>query len=180
MIRESGRDRIVIRQAEPADARAIARVHVATWRTAYRGQMPDDFLARLSVDERTERWTRTIPLETVGTFVAENRGEIVGFVSAGAARESDSDRTGDVYSLYVLKRLAGQGIGSALLTEAEAWLRERGRVDARLWVLATNDRARAFYAARGWRDDGIEQEEVVLGARVREVRYSKQLGERMG
>jgi len=42
----------MIRPATPEDARAIAEVHVASWRYAYRGLLPDDVLDRLSVEER--------------------------------------------------------------------------------------------------------------------------------
>ena len=36
---------ICIRRARAADAEAIGAVHVATWRTAYAGVLPDDYLA---------------------------------------------------------------------------------------------------------------------------------------
>jgi NAD(P)-dependent dehydrogenase (short-subunit alcohol dehydrogenase family) len=36
---------IAIRRARPADAAAIGAVHVATWRSAYAGVLPDDYLA---------------------------------------------------------------------------------------------------------------------------------------
>ncbi|MBV9785789.1 MAG: GNAT family N-acetyltransferase, partial [Acidisphaera sp.] len=39
---------IAIRRARPADAAAIAAVHVAAWRSAYPGILPDTYLARLS------------------------------------------------------------------------------------------------------------------------------------
>ena len=40
---------ISIRRARPSDAISIGAVHVAAWRSAYPGILPDDFLARLSV-----------------------------------------------------------------------------------------------------------------------------------
>ena len=43
---------VVIREATPDDARAIAEVHVASWRWAYRGDLPAEFLDGLSVDDR--------------------------------------------------------------------------------------------------------------------------------
>ena len=36
-----------MRLAMSADAAAIARLHVASWQTAYRGALPDDYLDRL-------------------------------------------------------------------------------------------------------------------------------------
>lgn len=53
-----------IRPMEPRDAAAVARVHVRSWQAAYRRQLPDAFLDRLSaeIDQRTARW---------GGFIAE-------------------------------------------------------------------------------------------------------------
>ena len=44
---------VTVRDATVDDARAIAEVHVASWRWAYRGQLPDDLLDGLSVDDPT-------------------------------------------------------------------------------------------------------------------------------
>ena len=50
----------LVRSAELDDATAIARVHVATWRSAYRGLLPDEFLASLSQSHYEERWRRSL------------------------------------------------------------------------------------------------------------------------
>jgi hypothetical protein len=42
----------MIRQAILEDAEAIAKVHVASWQAAYKGLMPAEFLASLSVERR--------------------------------------------------------------------------------------------------------------------------------
>jgi hypothetical protein len=46
----------MIRKATPEDARAIAEVHVKSWRAAYRDLLPQDFLQGLSVDRREQQW----------------------------------------------------------------------------------------------------------------------------
>jgi GNAT superfamily N-acetyltransferase len=55
----------------------------------------------------------------------------------------------ELVSLDALERR--RGIGSALLTAAEDWARERGCT--RLWLITTNDNLDAirFYQRRGWR-----------------------------
>lgn len=40
------------------DARAIAAVHIASWRAAYRGLLPDAALDALTLDGREGDWRR--------------------------------------------------------------------------------------------------------------------------
>jgi len=47
---------VVIREATSDDARAIAEVHMASWRWAYRGDLPAEFLDGLTVDDREREW----------------------------------------------------------------------------------------------------------------------------
>ena len=47
---------IQIRQATPADAAAIARVHVDSWRSSYAGVVPEEILSGLSYQEREALW----------------------------------------------------------------------------------------------------------------------------
>ncbi|WP_327365017.1 GNAT family N-acetyltransferase [Virgibacillus dakarensis] len=76
---------MLVRKAVVADAGAIASVHVDSWRTTYKDIFPQEFLNKLSCDERAERWERNIAEQHV--FVAENnQGEIVGFSTGGKER----------------------------------------------------------------------------------------------
>jgi hypothetical protein len=45
-----------IREATMTDVAAIARVHVESWRTTYKGLLPDDYLANLTYEQREPRW----------------------------------------------------------------------------------------------------------------------------
>ena len=47
---------MLVRAATIEDARAIATIHVETWRAAYAGIVPAAHLAALSIDEREVRW----------------------------------------------------------------------------------------------------------------------------
>jgi RimJ/RimL family protein N-acetyltransferase len=148
---------VAIRAAVPADARAIAEVHVAAWRWAYRGEMSSAFLAGLSVDEREADWRRWIGSFEPGTgaLVAEDDGRIVGFCSFGPSRDDDATPTrGEVLTLYLLEASAGTGVGRALFTRANDRLRALGYERAVLWVMASNTRSRRFYERAGWAWDG--------------------------
>src|SRR5665647_1820355 len=45
---------LLVRRAEPQDAPVVARVHTASWRQAYRGLLPQEYLDALSVEARTK------------------------------------------------------------------------------------------------------------------------------
>ena len=65
-----------VREATPADAPGIARVHVDAWRTTYRGLVPDSYLAGLSYADRQTMWERilTTPDRKSFIYVAEAAG----------------------------------------------------------------------------------------------------------
>ena len=169
---------LVVRAAVPADAVAIARVHVQAWRSAYRGLLPDRYLAGLTVEGRAPRWRQRLrqlgARESVLAVVRD--GTVVGFASAGPARDSDCDEriTGELYAIYLVEQEWGRGVGRALHRAAVETLRDARFGDATLWVLETNERARRFYERQEWVADGATKVER-YGARVTEVRYRRVL-----
>ncbi|WP_214859520.1 GNAT family N-acetyltransferase [Exiguobacterium sp. s161] len=99
-----------IREARLEDASAIARVHIDAWRETYQGIIPDLYLAQLSHVKRTQQWEQTLVNQRV--YVAVSGEEVVGFAQGGPSR-SDT-REGELYAIYVLQALQGQGLGKAL------------------------------------------------------------------
>jgi ribosomal protein S18 acetylase RimI-like enzyme len=149
----------VIRPATVEDARALAQVHVDTWRSAYTGIMPDDALAALDVDEWAER--RRGYLVDPGQFhtLVADAGTVIGFVTFGPYRTDgnpdDADPSiGEVLAVYVHPAHQGTGAGRALMDAALAELRARGYREVRLWVLEDNHPSRRFYERYGLATDG--------------------------
>jgi len=168
---------VAIRPAIPADAPHIARVHVESWRTAYRGLVPQSILDGLSIERRAEFWSRRLdePGET-RTWLGELDGEIVGFVAT--ARPADPELppdTAEIESIYLLARSRGLGFGRRLLQRATRDLVERGFASAILWVFTANERARRFYEAAGWQPDGTAQMLDFDGTAIEEIRYGVDL-----
>lgn len=168
---------ITIRRATKTDARMIAEVHIHSWRWAYRGLLPDDFLDGMpaTLDRRADAHEHRLSNETPEerTWVAEQEGKIVGFATTGPSRDPDAPaRTGEVGAIYLRREAAGKGIGHALFTHAVDDLWRRGYERATLWVLESNTRARTFYEAAGWATDGTSKVEERPGARLHEVRYA--------
>jgi GNAT superfamily N-acetyltransferase len=157
----------VIRPGTAADAEAVARVQVETWQAAYAHALPREELMALSVEQRAEMHRRNPPL------VAEIEGEVVGFVAVGRTHDLEGD--GELYAIYVHPDHWGEGVGAALIEAGEQRLRELGHLEAHLWVLDDNPRARRFYELAGWVKDGGTRTLNLFGIDVPEVRYSKVL-----
>ena len=169
---------VVIRDAMPSDARAIAEVHVASWRWAYRDDLPAEFLDGQSVDDRERSWSGWLAPDQpgAGTVVAVEHGRVVGFCSFARSRDDDAiERTAEVLSIYLLPEVTGLGIGRDLFTTASDRLRSLGYDRATLWVMASNDRSRGFYEAAGWSWDGTTSEHRFDCANVPIVRYATDL-----
>ncbi|MDQ2923733.1 MAG: GNAT family N-acetyltransferase [Candidatus Dormibacteraeota bacterium] len=140
----------MIRPATLEDAEEIARVHVATWRSAYRDLLPGDFLASLSEAGYTERWMRLIGEGSDCVFVAEQpEGDIVGFASGGRERAGESGFAGELYAIYVLDSAERRGHGRELVRAVASALREMKLQDMIVWVLRDNASARKFYERLG-------------------------------
>lgn len=154
----------MIRPATVADAPAIGEVHVRSWQAAYAGLIPDDFLAGLSAASRAASWARLIG-DGNRVLVAEEDGVVAGFAAYGDGR---------LYALYLLPEYWGRGLGRALHDRV---VEEMSGDSAILWVLSTNERAKAFYVRQGWVDDGVTQTETIGDGRVtlEETRFRRPL-----
>lgn len=169
---------VEIHDAEPRDAAALGRVHVAAWQTGYRGIFPDEQLAAMTVEDRQQAWTRILdhpPRTGMTRLVAtlEGEGPVVGFAVAGPARHDEA--IGEVHALNVDPDAWGRGVGGALLEAATDHLVDQGFEAAVLWVATGNVRARRFYERTGWRDDEVEREEEIFGITAHERRYRRDL-----
>jgi GNAT superfamily N-acetyltransferase len=168
---------VTVRAAVAADADAIGRVQVETWRVAYRGLLPDDVIGRFDLEARQQLWREglaRVPRPGSATFVAELDGEVVGFASVGRSRDDDAGTDGELYAIYLHPSSWDQGIGRALLARAEESMREHGFERAILWVMEGNERGERFYRAAGWEHDG-RKVDAFQGAEVAELRYRKAL-----
>lgn len=167
---------VTIRRATPEDAPALARVQVDSWRVAYRGLVPDSHLDGLDCDRRSQRFRESLAAGSEETHLAEREGEVLGFLTLGACRDSDVDpqTTGEIWGIYLAPQHWRKGIGRALCQHGEQFLRSRGYTQAALWVFEGNPRARRFYEAMGFEPDGASR---VLnpGAPLTAIRYRKPL-----
>ncbi|WP_216077235.1 GNAT family N-acetyltransferase [Isoptericola sediminis] len=146
---------LTVRPPVPADAPAMARVHVRCWQQTYRGLMPDHVLDDPGfVPARQRLWDQVLTApEYRGhrTAVATADGQVVGVAMTGTPRDDDAAWTRELYVLYLDATHHGSGAGTdllhAVLAPDEA---------AALWVADPNPRAQAFYRKHGFTPDGAD------------------------
>lgn len=135
------------------DLAAIAQIHVQSWRTTYRGMMPDAVLDNLSEERSLKRWTDRLansPTDGSWILVVENdQGEVVGFAHGGAPIEPVEGYECQLYAIYLLQSAHGSGLGRALFTAFTDQMIAVGYRSMALWVLRENHLARRFYERMG-------------------------------
>ncbi len=144
---------IAVRPAIPADAAKIAEINVITWKQAYKGLLPDDFLAaRNLTGARIQGIAAWIARKDVIYLVAEQEGEIIGFLAGGIPRDENYPFLHEIQAIYVSPACQHKGVGQALFDE----FRHRiGNSPFYLYALKGNVPAAAFYRKNG----GIERPE---------------------
>jgi GNAT superfamily N-acetyltransferase len=163
-------ERFGIRTASPADATGIAIVQAASWRSSYRGILPDRILNALDAGARIARRRESIfgPGLTLVAFDLTH-GDIVGYASAGTSRRSGPE-VGELYEIYLIDRAKRFGLGRELFAGYIDWCAESGLRRMVVWVLEANRSARRFYEALGGRAAG-RIESSVSGFPVIEMAY---------
>jgi GNAT superfamily N-acetyltransferase len=167
---------IEIRRAVVADAEAAAWCHLICWQEGYAELLEPAKLAERTADVelRIQRWTERLE-GGVLRWVAVNpdpaaavRDRVIGFASPGPTRDEDAPAALELYAIYVREKWWGSGLGGRLMDVAI------GKEAASLWVLAGNERAKAFYRKQGFAEDGTQVDEPFFGVpEIRMVRPSQ-------
>ncbi len=160
-----------MRMATREDAEALARVHIASWRSAYAELLPRELLASLNVLKRAETWREILSDASGAAYLACEAQEVLGFVHVCPSRdEQESPGTiGEITSIYVAPPEWGKGIGTKLLDCGLRRLAESGCREVTAWVLEGNQRACRFYERKKFMRDG--KTKVHPSSGLTEVRY---------
>ncbi len=141
---------ITIRGARASDAKAIAAVHDAAWRDAYRGIIPGRELEKM-VARRGPKWWHTAILRGSRLSVLDFDDTIGGYTSYGRNRVPALPFGGEIFELYLAPEFQGLGFGRRLFQAARRDLADHGYNHVLVWALADNDRAISFYLKLGGR-----------------------------
>ncbi len=111
---------MTIRDATVEDARALAELHVETWRQAYAGLIADAYLDSLSVEKRATAWRQIIEHRVTETRLHEVDGELAGFASYGRFRRADGtdENAAELLAIYSLQAHQGSGLAHRMMHQA--------------------------------------------------------------
>jgi ribosomal protein S18 acetylase RimI-like enzyme len=149
-----------IRRAVASDAAALGRLGGLLLRTHYEfdrqrfmapGDDPESGYASFL------RWQ--MQEEDVAIFVAEQDGQVAGYVYAGLEPQSWKelrDAAGFIHDVIVDAAGRRTGMATALVEAAAQWLKQRGAPRVLLWTASPNDGAQRLFERLGFRRTMIE------------------------
>jgi ribosomal protein S18 acetylase RimI-like enzyme len=148
------------RPATAKDARCLSvlasQVFLDTYATnGINGDLASEVTTVLSEHALLDRLARG----TVELFVAERNGNMIGYLDLDLASLSPNPEAQgvEVFRLYVQRPFQRMKVGRSFMTLAEQRARALRRSGVWLTAWVGNHRARAFYAALGYRDVGATQ-----------------------
>lgn len=130
-------DRISIRAAQIADARAISEL---TTQLGY--DVPTSTVA--------ERLGRLVGRGDQQFLVAEMDDDVVGWIHVVTIEYIETGAFGVVGGLVVDRNCRAHGVGRALMARAEEWVRGQGCSLMRVWSSAMRTEAHKFYEHLGY------------------------------
>ena len=149
---------MIYRRPNSLDSFGIAKVHVDTWNSTYKGLISEKILQRRTYEVSQRRWhdriARLIDKEII--YIAENDyGEIVAFIMAGTEKynligtlQDLNDYEGELMAIYVLKEYQKKNIGFRLLSLVVKYFLSKNINSMIVWVLKENP-SKGFYKRLG-------------------------------
>ena len=149
-----------IRRATDADVPALGRLGASLLRLHYTYD-PQRFMAPRGDPEEGYAWFLGSQLreDDAVIFVAERKGDIVGYVYAGLEPQSWKElreAAGFIHDVLVDEAHRRGGVAGALLDAASEWLKSRGAPRVMLWTAERNHAAQRLFEQAGFRRTMVE------------------------
>lgn len=138
---------INIRRAMKEDIVGIAKVHVESWKTTYKGIVANGILENITYEQRENQWESIFQKEDENKyrFVAETlNGTIIGFIDGGVERTGTYNCDGELYAIYLLQQYQGLKIGNRLFQALLSEYKKNNIQSLLVWVISNNP-SKKFY-----------------------------------
>lgn len=147
---------VTVRRAERRDEEALGRLGAMLMRTHYAydtrrflppGESPESGYGWILVNQ--------LDADDVAVLVAEEEGEVAGYVYAGLEPMSWKELRGPagfIHDVAVREESRRSGVAAQLIAAAIEWLRDRGAPRVILWTAAPNEPAQRLFRRLGFRE----------------------------
>ena len=152
---------------EQDDCFAISNVYEESWKSAYKGIIPQTYLDSIPKGH----WVKFLSDSTWNTLIMLDGDTVIGTSSYGKSRFVDMDCYGEIISIYLLPEYLGKGYGKQLLQTAIHDLIQMGYKDIFLYVLEANAKTRHFYEQFGFKASSAYLDDNIGGKCLREIQY---------
>ncbi|MFA5536584.1 MAG: GNAT family N-acetyltransferase [Bacillota bacterium] len=166
---------IRIRIADIQDAVSMSIVHADSWKKAYQGLLPDEYLNGIRDTRWVDMLTKGLEDNTMKAWVATIRDKIIACTCVGNSRYQGYEGQLELISIYVLPEYWNLGTGTLLINKVLEYALNNNYLEVGLWVLDGNNRAIRFYEKNDFfnNDDTISC--LIGGNPTIEKRYIKKL-----
>lgn len=162
--------KITYREAAVEDIPRIARVHVESWQKSFAGIVPQEYLDKMSVENRIGQFEKGFAQKSFYKMLVAETSEkrIVGFADFGESQISDSFDA-QIYAIYFLPEFQRKGIGGNLFRLCQEKMAARGFKSMCLDTLEISP-YRKFYEKMGGRVVG-ESSHKIAGINFKTLIY---------
>lgn len=162
---------MLIRNAVLADAPALARTQVDSYRTAYASLMPQEYLVAFSYEDQEQDWKDLLQAGSDMLLVVEELGQIIGYALSRPLAGEDPPYDCELVAMHVRREFHRRGAGRALMAETARRMHALGCRSLGLWVMEGNN-AVGMYEHLGGQQQGEQFFEIEdLNLRRRELCY---------
>jgi ribosomal protein S18 acetylase RimI-like enzyme len=144
----------------------MSGIYVQTWRDTYLSVIPYGYLSSMSIPRNEKAFFNELNSKHIISFVAEDAGRVIGFITGGYERHGDAIYSGEIYTLYVLKNLQRQGLGAKLVSALTVQFSRLGIYSMLVRVLKLNPYRRFYKKING---TYLKTEHVPFAAELMDV-----------
>lgn len=155
-----------VRYVKEDEAKQIGRIYCESWKSGYKGIIPDDYLDSLTTESCTPK-----NISIAKNLVILDDGVCVGVCNISAGRDISMSHYGEICALYLLPDYFGKGFARPLFEVAVKELCNKGFNCQYLWVLTDNIRARRFYEKNGFHNNEETRQITISDKSLQETKY---------
>nr|UWI51934.1 GNAT family N-acetyltransferase [Clostridioides difficile] len=160
-----------IRKAVIDDVEDISEIYAQSWKTAYKGIIPQDYLDNLKNDFWVETFKDLIENNKITAKMVFDNKKSIGCIAYGNSRDDTLKDWGEIVSLYLLPQYFGKGVGNEIFQSAIDDMKLAGFSNIYLWVLEENQRARKFYEKHGFYCNNDIYTVKIMDKKINDIRY---------